>query len=59
MKTLERKLDAIAAGRYTTDDFIIADAKDADMAFGVQSAGALPGSPGRQGRQGRQGRCHR
>jgi hypothetical protein len=47
VKTLDRKLDTIAAGSYTADDFIIADAKDADMAFGVQSAGALPGSPGR------------
>jgi len=47
VKTLDRKLTAIAAGRYTPDDFIIADAKDADMAFGVRSAGAQPGSPGR------------
>ena len=34
-RRLDRKLDAIHAGRYTPDDFIIADAKDADMAFGV------------------------
>jgi hypothetical protein len=34
-RRLDRKLDAILAGRYTPDDFIIADAKDADMAFGV------------------------
>jgi hypothetical protein len=47
VKTLDRKLDAIATGRYIADDFIIADAKDADMAFGVQAAGALPGRPGR------------
>lgn len=34
-RRLDRKLDAILAGRFTPDDFIIADAKDADMAFGV------------------------
>ena len=34
-RRLDRKLDAILAGRYTPDDSIIADAKDADMAFGV------------------------
>lgn len=45
-RRLDRKLDTIAAGRYTPDDFIIADAKDADMAFGVQSAGPLPDGPG-------------
>jgi hypothetical protein len=45
---LDRKLDAITAGRYTPGDFIIADAKDADMAFGLTSAGpAGPGGPGR------------
>jgi len=36
-RRLDRKLDAILAGRYTPDDFIIADAKDADMAFGVSA----------------------
>ncbi len=48
MKALERKLTAIAHGRYAPGDFIVADAKDADMAFGVQAggptAGATPGS---------------
>ena len=34
MKALDRKLATILAGGYTPDDFIIADAKDADMAFG-------------------------
>ena len=29
----------MAAGRYTPDDFVIADAKDADMAFGATAAG--------------------
>jgi hypothetical protein len=39
MKALDRKLAAILAGTYTPHDFVIADAKDADMAFGVQAAG--------------------
>ena len=43
MKALDRKLGAIALGSYTSDDFIIADAKDADMAFGAAAAGAVPG----------------
>ena len=44
---LDRKLASIAAGRYTPDDFVIADAKDADMAFGVTSAGRCqPGGRG-------------
>jgi len=47
MKSLERKLSSIAHGTYTPADFIIADAKDADMAFGVQAAGPAPGQPGR------------
>lgn len=42
-RRLDRKLDAILAGRYTPDDFIIADAKDADMAFGVTAPGPVPG----------------
>jgi hypothetical protein len=44
-RRLDRKLSNIAAGRYTPDDFVIADAKDADMAFGVTSAGLA--GPGR------------
>ncbi len=44
-RRLDRKLHNIAAGRYRPDDFIIADAKDADMAFGVQAAGLRPGAP--------------
>ena len=44
-RRLDRKLATIAAGRYTPDDFVIADAKDADMAFGVTSPGPLPGAP--------------
>jgi len=50
MKTLDRKLAAIAAGSYTPDDFIIADAKDADMAFGVPTVGRRrAASPGPNG----------
>jgi hypothetical protein len=39
VRRLDRKLRNIAAGRYTPDDFMLADAKDADMAFGLTSAG--------------------
>lgn len=39
MKSLDRKLAQIRAGRYTPQDFIIADAKDADMAFGLAAPG--------------------
>ncbi len=39
MKALDRKLATIKEGGYTPDDFVIADAKDADMAFGVAAAG--------------------
>ncbi|MGI8882310.1 MAG: hypothetical protein ACR2KJ_17715 [Jatrophihabitans sp.] len=42
---LDRKLTAIAAGSYTPDDFVIADAKDADMAFGVTAAGPQASAP--------------
>src|SRR5438270_2088190 len=38
-RRLDRKLSAITAGRYTPGDFVIADAKDADMAFGLTAAG--------------------
>ncbi|MBL8930907.1 MAG: hypothetical protein JNL54_12345 [Kineosporiaceae bacterium] len=44
MKALERKLHSITHGTYTPDDFLIADAKDADMAFGVQAPAPVPGS---------------
>ena len=46
-RRLDRKLSAILAGRYSPDDFVIADAKDADMAFGVAAPGPGPGMPGR------------
>ena len=45
VRRLDRKLSNIAAGRYTPDDFVIADAKDADMAFGVTSAGPVTSAP--------------
>lgn len=46
-RRLDRKLRAIIAGAYAPDDFVIADAKDADMAFGVAAPGPVPGSPDR------------
>ena len=39
MKRLDQKLSRIRKGQYTAKDFIIADAKDADMAFGVTAPG--------------------
>src|SRR6478735_11526739 len=50
VRRLDRKLGAIAAGRYTPGDFVIADAKDADMAFGLTSAG--PAGSGRHRTRG-------
>ena len=44
VRRLDRKLNSIATGRYTPDDFVIADAKDADMAFGRTCAGPAAGS---------------
>jgi hypothetical protein len=46
-RDLDRKLATIADGHYTPDDFVIADAKDADMAFGAAAAGPVPDSDGR------------
>ncbi|MFC7485495.1 hypothetical protein ACOCJ7_03130 [Knoellia sp. CPCC 206453] len=43
VKALDRKLATIVAGEYAPDDFIIADAKDADMAFGAAAAGPITG----------------
>jgi len=37
--TLDQKLNRIRAGRYRRSDFIIADAKDADMGFGLTGPG--------------------
>jgi hypothetical protein len=50
VRRLDRKLSNIAAGRYTPDDFVIADAKDADMAFGLTAAGPVTGAPAGSGR---------
>ena len=44
-RSLEAKLARIRAGRYGGADFVIADAKDGDMAFGVTA----PGPDGRGG----------
>lgn len=41
MKSLDRKLARLRAGTYTPQDFIIADAKDADMAFGLTAPGPV------------------
>ncbi len=45
IRRLDRKLHSILSGGYTPDDFIIADAKDADMAFGIMAPGPVPGGP--------------
>lgn len=39
LKSLDQKLNRIAKGTDTRKDFIIADAKDADMAFGIMAPG--------------------
>ena len=38
-KTLDLKLARIRAGLYAPTDFLIADAKDGDMAFGCATPG--------------------
>ncbi|NND90164.1 MAG: hypothetical protein HKN42_04810 [Granulosicoccus sp.] len=45
MKSLDKKLKHIKGGKYKPSEFIIADAKDGDMAFGVTSPG--PAGKGR------------
>ena len=47
MKILETKLANIRAGRYTPNDFIIADAKDGDIGFGRAAPVPDPARPGR------------
>lgn len=42
MKSLDRKLAAIHADPHGCREFIIADAKDADMAFGIGAPGLSP-----------------
>lgn len=39
IRSLDRKLAAIHAAPHSTKEFILADAKDADMAFGVRAPG--------------------
>ena len=46
-KRLDQKLARIRNGQYTPKDFIIADAKDADMANGCKTAGLQKGSTSR------------
>ena len=41
--SLDRKLERIQSGRYTPADFVIADAKDADMGFGATGPGPTSG----------------
>src|SRR6187402_2795390 len=41
-KSLDRKLAAIHADPSGSRDFILADAKDADMAFGIGAPGRSP-----------------
>jgi DhnA family fructose-bisphosphate aldolase class Ia len=43
MRDLDRKLAKIKAGTYKPTDFILADAKDADMAFGLQAPATYSG----------------
>ena len=43
-KSLDKKLARFKSGKATREDFIIADAKDADMAFGITAPG--PNSSG-------------
>ena len=43
MKALDQKLSTIHSGSYTPDDFILADAKDGDVALGVSAPGPLDG----------------
>lgn len=45
-KRLDVKLESIKAGKYSPADFIIADAKDGDMAMGCVAPGPLRGKEG-------------
>lgn len=46
MRTLDKKLANIRAGRYTPADFLIADAKDGDIGFGRAAPVPDPDRPG-------------
>ncbi len=41
MKSLDKKLKTIASGKYKPADFILADAKDPEYAFGCRGTGAV------------------
>lgn len=43
-KSLDKKLERIRSGKYTPADFVIADAKDADMGFGATGPGPVAGT---------------
>jgi len=43
-KSLDQKLERIRSGGYTPAEFIIADAKDADMGFGATGTGPVAGA---------------
>lgn len=47
MKRLDSKLSRILAGEYAPADFIIADAKDADMGFAAMGPGPVLGTDGK------------
>ena len=49
-KSLDRKLGNIHASPSSAKDFILADAKDADMAFGISAPGQSPEYYGQEGR---------
>ena len=49
-KSLDQKLAAIHADPAGCREFIIADAKDADMAFGMAAPGQSPEYYGQEGR---------
>lgn len=55
MKSLDQKLQKIADGKYTPKQFIVADAKDPDMAGGAGAAGPVdlsnPNGPSRTKQQ--------
>jgi DhnA family fructose-bisphosphate aldolase class Ia len=49
VKSLDRKMERIRTGSYVPADFIIADAKDGDMGFGLTAPGPWRDSAGRPG----------
>ncbi len=49
MKTLDEKLSAIHDDPHASKEFIIADAKDADMAFGITAPGPHQSGPCKHG----------